>query len=192
MQRLNNILGIYRNSLLLMSEEKDPTVDTKGFGNTMTILAWVAVLFLVSLLFEDALITQFNPNQDPETRSVNGNQTVVLKRNKFGHYVASGKINGKEVVFLVDTGATNVSVPASISADLGLVAGASARSQTANGTVTVYRTQIAELQLGNIRITNVRGNINPGMAGPEILLGMSVLKQLEFTQRGDTLILKPL
>jgi aspartyl protease family protein len=36
----------------------------------------------------------------------------------------------------------------------------------------------------------VRASINPAVDNIGILLGMSVLKQLEFTQRGDTLILR--
>jgi aspartyl protease family protein len=38
----------------------------------------------------------------------------------------------------------------------------------------------------------VRADLNPGMTDDQILLGMSVLKQLEFTQRGDTLVLRPM
>lgn len=158
----------------------------------MFILAWIMGLILVGLLFEDTLTAQFNPNEQPDSRIENGKPVVVLKRNRMGHYVATGKINGQAVVFLVDTGATNVSIPENVARDLGLQRGAPGRSLTANGTVTVYRTQIPTLELGNIKLNNVTGNINPGMQGPEILLGMSVLKQLEFTQRADTLTLKPL
>ena len=46
------------------------------------------------------------------------------------------------------------------------------------------------MQLGELSVDNVRANINPGMRGNEILLGMSFLKQLEFTQRGDTLTIR--
>ena len=47
------------------------------------------------------------------------------------------------------------------------------------------------VMIGPIEIKNVRASINPGLRGKEILLGMSVLKRVEFTQRGDTLILRP-
>lgn len=158
----------------------------------MTVLAWVSALGLFSLLFEDVLNEQFNPNSAPISQLSNGQATVVLQRNRYGHYVTSGRINGQQVVFMVDTGASNVSVPANIARQLGLQRGPSGRAQTANGTVTVYQTNIAELRIGDIRLYDVVGSINPGMEGPDILLGMSVLKQLEFTQRGDTLTLKTL
>jgi len=41
---------------------------------------------------------------------------VVLKRNRYGHYVANGSINGSQVEFLLDTGATAVAVPAATAA----------------------------------------------------------------------------
>lgn len=173
-----------------MSESQENS--TAGFSTTTTVLVWIAALGLASLLFEDVLNEQFNHNSQPQSRLLNGEATVVLKRNRYGHYVTTGHINGQEVVFMVDTGATNVSVPADIARELGLEKGPSGRSQTANGTVTVYQTVIPELRIGAIRLYDVVGSINPGMEGPDILLGMSALKQLEFSQRGDTLTLKTL
>jgi aspartyl protease family protein len=85
-----------------------------------------------------------------------------------------------------------VSVPAHLGATLGLAPGAPQQVLTANGTVTVRATVIDELGLGPFRVAGVRGHLNPGMRNDDqILLGMSVLRQLEFTQRGDTLILRP-
>ena len=65
-------------------------------------------------------------------------------------------------------------------------------ASTANGRVKITLTEIATLTLGGITLQNVAANINPGMQGEQILLGMSALKQLEFTQRGETLILRTL
>ena len=45
--------------------------------------------------------------------------------------------------------------------------------------------------IGPIVVRNVPASINPGLRDMDILLGMSVLKRIEFTQRGDTLILRP-
>jgi aspartyl protease family protein len=61
---------------------------------------------------------------------------------------------------------------------------------TANGRATGYRTRLDELTLGEIRLHNVRALITSGMDGDEVLLGMSALKQLEFTQRAGTLVLR--
>ncbi|PKO62837.1 MAG: TIGR02281 family clan AA aspartic protease, partial [Betaproteobacteria bacterium HGW-Betaproteobacteria-17] len=48
------------------------------------------------------------------------------------------------------------------------------------------------LAFGPFDLRGVPASLNPGMGGDQVLLGMSVLKHLEFTQRGDTLILRAL
>ena len=156
----------------------------------MIVLAWLAALGLLWLGFDGWLERAHNPNRNLVVEE--GARELVLQRNRAGHYVAPGTINGQAVTFLVDTGATQVSVPAHLGETLGLAAGTPQRVSTANGLVTVRATRIDELGLGPFRIANVPGHLNPGYRGDEILLGMSVLSQLEFTQRGGTLVLRPL
>ena len=98
-------------------------------------------------------------------------------------------INGRQVEFLLDTGATHVAVPASLAIDLGLTPGVPISYHTANGTVTGYTTIIDRVRLGNIELHDVRAGIMPDVSG-EILLGMAFLKDLEFSQRGETLTLR--
>ena len=61
---------------------------------------------------------------------------------------------------------------------------------TANGLVETRATRIDELRLGTITLRDVRASINPGMRDDEILLGMSALKNIEFTHRNGVLTLK--
>ena len=159
-------------------------------GKFMYFMAWIAAMLLLTLWFDDLLLEQWNPNREPDLQSNGSAQQTILKRNRYGHYVTSGYINGNPVVFLLDTGATHVSIPAHLQQSLNLYPKGSSRVMTANGAVTVDNTVIAELEFGHIRLLDVKANLNPGMRGNEILLGMSALKQLEFTQRGDQLILK--
>ncbi len=151
---------------------------------------WFIFLALLTLFFNDEIERLQNPNRDVTTDAQADDNGVRLTRNRAGHYVAGGLINGEKVFFIVDTGASDVSVPASIAQKLNLQRGPPVRYTTANGTVIGYRTMLDSVQLGNITLRNVRGGINPGMKGNYILLGMSFLKQLEFTQRGNELILK--
>ena len=156
----------------------------------MVIAAWIGVLLLASLFFNKLLDRQHNPNQQFAARGTD-NGPVVLKRNKYGHYVASGTINGQPVVFMLDTGASDVSIPAPLANHLGLQRGPATTYDTANGRIEAYRTELDEVRLGGIVLRQVAASINPGMADDEVLLGMSFLKHLEFTQRGDTLTLRP-
>ncbi len=161
-------------------------------GRYMFFLAWVCAFGLFVLVFDDVLDYQVNPNRSPDSYEDAQGTVVELKRNRMGHYVSNGFINGKPVVFLVDTGATNVSVPAHLAKELGLEAGARVRVSTANGTITVARTELSSLSIGNIELNSIDANINPGMLDDHVLLGMSALSRLEFTQRGEWLILRTL
>lgn len=159
----------------------------------MIIAAWVLALGLLTLFFKNWLDDERNPNRQVLSRVTSDGATeVVLQRNRYGHYVASGRINGEPVEFMVDTGASDVAVPGSLAMQLGLKRGAPMRYQTANGSVTGFQTHIDRLELGDLVLRDVPASINPGYDDNDVLLGMSVLKRLEFTQRGDTLILRPL
>ena len=116
---------------------------------------------------------------------------MVLKRNRAGHYVASGRINGEPVVFLVDTGATDVALPLSLAHRLGLTLGAERVSKTANGNVRTWSTRLDSVGLGGLTARGVSAAVMPNMPGEEVLLGMSFLKRFELLQRGKTLTLRP-
>jgi len=153
-------------------------------------IAWGLAIAMLVWFFEDQLHQQFNPNSQVQSNVDNGQVTVVLEQNRMGHYVAQGKVNGQSVTFLLDTGATLVAVPENLAQKLGLRKGREGMSQTANGRVVTYRTEIDRLELGEIQLTNVDASITPGMDGAVILLGMSALKEFELTQKGDTLTLR--
>jgi aspartyl protease family protein len=115
---------------------------------------------------------------------------VTLKQDRQGHYTVRGLINNSPIDFLVDTGATEVVIPAGLAERLNLERGRAKRASTANGPVTVYQTNLTRLSIADLHFDNVSGVINPGMNGTAALLGMSVLKNLELTQTGNTLVLK--
>ena len=132
-----------------------------------------------------------NPNQSVYSRlDESGKTEVILQRNRYGHYVSNGKINGRTVQFMLDTGASDVAIPEKVAEKLALNRGPEKRYSTANGMVIAYSTMLDSVSIGPIEVQSVRASINPGLKGNEILLGMSVLKRVEFTQRGDTLILR--
>lgn len=163
----------------------------QGIGKGMIYAAWLIILGLLTVFFNQYLDKEYNPNQNISAKySEDGRSEVILKRNRNGHYVTNGIINGKPVVFFLDTGATIVSIPAHLKDYLNLQQGMALMAQTANGTVTTYHTSLDNIGIGAIELHNVRASLNPQMRMNEILLGMSFLKHLEFTQRGDTLILR--
>jgi len=161
-------------------------------GKAMLFGAWVVGLAILVLFFNRLVSDQENPNRNVvAVQDASGMPQVVLARNRAGHYVANGRINGEPVVFLVDTGATDVALPWAVARRLDLALGAPRLSRTANGDVQVYSTRLESVDLGGLRLNGVRASVLPNMSGDEILLGMSYLKHFELIQRDGTLVLRP-
>jgi aspartyl protease family protein len=163
---------------------------TNKYGKTFAIIAWLIVMLLLFVFFQDTINKQLNPNQ--QLHSVQGSlgeTRTVLTRNKHGHYVGTALVNGQPVDFMLDTGATTLAIAAATAEKLGLPQGNAMQVSTANGLTPAYRSQVNRLQLGDIVLHNIPASIVPNLAGTEILLGMSALKQLEFHQQGNQLTL---
>ena len=155
-----------------------------------TLSGWIIGFLMLALIFSKIIDHQNNPNQSVATSQSKLFQEIVLLRNRYGHYVFNGEINGKPVTLLVDTGATTTSVPAGLQQYLQLKAGPAFNVSTANGVATAYMTRLDELKMGEISLTDIKASLNPGLPGKEILLGMNVLKHMELVQRGDSLIIR--
>mgnify|MGYP001602876540 CR=1 FL=1 len=157
----------------------------------MLFAAWIVGLAILVMLFQRLVEHQRNPNQDIEASlDAGGRPQVVLARNRAGHYVATGGINGESVVFLVDTGATDVALPLSLARRLELPLGPSRISRTANGDVRTWLTLLDEVSLGGLAARRVRASVLPNMPGDQALLGMSFLKRFELVQRDGTLTIR--
>ncbi len=152
--------------------------------------AAVIGMALLTWFFAGVEERQYNPNADPASLVHAEAIEVPLRRNRYGHYLVNGQINGSTVAFLLDTGATDVVVPEATAQRLQLPYGRHSQAMTANGRVNIYRTRIRELQIGEIKLYDIDASINPAMAEGAILLGMSALGRIEFTQAGDTLTLR--
>ena len=156
----------------------------------MQTLAWLSFMVLGVLFFGDQLEAQYNPNRSVETHQNADTTEVRLQRNRLGHYVTAGTINNRPVTFLLDTGATGVAIGTAMANELGLKRGRRIATRTANGIAASFLTTLDTVSVGGISVQNVDATIAPGLRGEEILLGMSFLKNIEFAQRGDTLILR--
>ena len=163
----------------------------KGMAGWMIIGVWLLLFGLLTLFFQNYLDNERNPNQRINTAvGTAGAREVVLKRNRYGHYVVTGKIDGHNVEFMLDTGATQVAIPSAMAKKIGLRRLYETEIQTANGTALAYGTRLDTVSVGDIALSNIQAMITTGMGGNTVLLGMGFLKHIEFTQRGDTLILR--
>ena len=120
-----------------------------------------------------------------------GGRQIVLSAESGGHFFSSGNINGKTVRFLVDTGATNVSMSQDDADRIGLdyKNGQRGMSRTANGVVPVYRTTLTSVRVGDVVVYNVDATIVPGQIG-HVLLGNSFLTRFQMRRENDKLTLE--
>ncbi|GGA79761.1 hypothetical protein GCM10011369_22150 [Neiella marina] len=165
-----------------------PATTTKSMGRLMAIMAWLCFFALAGLFFNDFLEGKQDPNR---SLVIDDSMRVELIRNQAGHYLAPGQINGVDVTFLLDTGATYLSIPEDIAERAGLRRGQQAAVSTANGRIRVFRTEIDEVRLGGLQRQRVAAFINPSEQGGVVLLGMSFLKYFQWRQIDDRLILTP-
>ena len=156
----------------------------------MTVVAWLIFLAILFGVFDYLVSQRHNPNQNIVT-TINGFQKeIVLQRNAYGHYISNGTINGQQVVFLLDTGASDVAIPELLANKIGLLKGPEVFVKTANGNAIAYRTRLDSVALGDIKRYDLNATILTNIVGNEVLLGMNFLKHFEITQKGKTLTIK--
>lgn len=124
--------------------------------------------------------------------SNSGAQSVVLSSSGGGHFVAQGQINGQSVQFMIDTGASFITLGGNDAKRLGInySNGQRIAMSTANGVVPAYRVKLDEVRVGGVTLNNVDGVVHPDTAMPVVLLGMSFLNRMEMKRDGDTMTLK--
>jgi aspartyl protease family protein len=120
-----------------------------------------------------------------------GRSQATLSADTRGHFITFGQINGQSVQFLVDTGASMVTMNASDARRLGVnyLKGERGVASTANGVATVYQVKLDTVRVGDITIGNVDALVHEGNALPVALLGMSFLNRVDMRRDGPTMTL---
>lgn len=123
--------------------------------------------------------------------SSDSGNTVSLTADSRGHFVTAGIVNGASVRFLVDTGATMVSLGSADAARAGVDVrrGEPVMTMTANGPAQAFKTRIATLRIGDITLSDVDALVH-GHDMPVALLGMSFLNRMEMRRDGQTMTLR--
>ncbi len=155
----------------------------------MIVGLWILALVFLTMLAQRWL------NMRAEARAPvwvgeDGRPGMELSADRLGHYELTGQINGQPVEFLIDTGASEISIPAGVARRLNLDRGRGFQVSTANGSITVYSTRLDNVSLGPLQQTAVRAHINPAMEGDVALLGMSFLRHFDLSQRAGRLTIR--
>lgn len=104
-------------------------------------------------------------------------QTVRIPISEDGHFWANASLNGRDVRFLVDSGASTTTVSQSVAAAAGLETGVRSEPvETANGTVVMEKSRASSLRIGSIERQNIGINVSPN--DNINVLGMNFLSSL--------------
>lgn len=123
-----------------------------------------------------------------------GRESVLLRRAAGTHFAARGAVNGTPTTFLVDTGATRVTLTATTALAAGIAAEGldyTRPVRTANGVLMVAATRLDRVEVGELRFHDVGAFIAPDEALSTDLLGVNLLDRLEsYEVRGDEMVLR--
>jgi clan AA aspartic protease (TIGR02281 family) len=133
--------------------------------NVQTISSWTAAAKVQA------------PAHEPEKKNKG---EFIIKQNRNGSYFLEGAINGKALTFVIDTGASFVSLPSSVAHGARISCKDKVDMQTANGPIKGCIATIQKLNFGPFFIKDVMAVIAPNLSQP--LLGMNVLQQFKMAQ----------
>ncbi|ARU32960.1 hypothetical protein CAP31_12370 [Sulfuriferula sp. AH1] len=116
---------------------------------------------------------------------------ATLNADGRGQFYSVGSINGSSVNFVVDTGATLVTISTQEADRLGVNyrKGQRGAIYTANGSIGAYHVIFNNIRIGGISLNMVPGTVVEGNGLPIALLGMSFLNQTDIQRNGTTMTL---
>lgn len=134
---------------------------------------------------ENPLIEKpFKPEQ-PETELIQG--CLVLKADSQGHYRGTVLINNVPMPFMIDTGATMISIPMELANQAQLPMGEIGKTSTANGMAYNMSTRLNSIKIGDTEFRNMDAHVLYKLN--EVLIGMDMLKHFNISVKNHTMTL---
>lgn len=124
-------------------------------------------------------VSSWTSKSDSKMEDSSGD-TLVIGEGRHGAYFVDGTVNNQYLNFVVDTGATLVTLPQAVANSAGIRCQKMVKMETGNGTTKACTAIIQELRFGTFTVRNVDAMIAPNLSQP--LLGMNVLKQFRVEQ----------
>jgi aspartyl protease family protein len=185
-----NVIGLFPGKAVVVINRGAPR--TISAGQTIEGVTLVSTDATSALLEIEGKRERVTMGQHFESAAQTGaRRSVTLAPDSRGHFVTDGMVNGVHVRFLVDTGATMVSLPSTLATRMGIDyrKGRRGVSQTANGVAAVYNVMLDSVTVGDVTLLNVEGLVHEAAGLDMALLGMSFLSRTEMRREGETLTL---
>jgi aspartyl protease family protein len=135
-----------------------------------------------------------SPPRDAAPAQVSiGGRTVRLEGDSRGHFRVDARVDGRNIDFMVDTGASAVVIRETDAARLGIFPRASeytGRTQTANGVAKYAPTRLNRVEINGIIVHDVNAAVMPDEALKTNLLGMTFLSRVKFSHDHGRLVLE--
>ena len=154
-------------------------------------LFWMMIFWLI-ILVSLYLVARHYLKPKPVVISANGE--MVIARNRDGHFYATGTVAGKPVNFLIDTGASMITVSEQFAREAGISTrtGVPTIFKTANGDIPGRVLSNMTVSMGPIDVSGVK--VAVGLVGHEVsdaLLGQNFLSKFDVTLQKDQMTLRP-
>jgi len=123
----------------------------------------------------------------------NNSRSITIGRGDGGHFHVDGRVDGRRVSFIVDTGATHIALRQSEAGRLGIHPAQrdyKAKVNTANGVVLAAVVQLRTVEIGGITVRDLPALVHPDEALGVNLLGMSFLSRVRWTYERGRLVLE--
>lgn len=127
----------------------------------------------------------------PKQVTITADGDLVIPRHRDGHFYVQGKVQGTPILFMVDTGATSVTVGEAFARRAGLPQGEPTTFMTANGTLRGTTVRGIEVSAGPFSVSSA--NVGVGLVGGDAdqgLLGQSFLSRFEVTISRKEMVLR--
>ncbi len=163
---------------------KQNSNNTKQLGGFLLTIGWVICLIVIGVLYHKSLYSA----KEPKIIINQSEAKIIIPKSFDSHYHIQGQIDNQLIDFIIDTGATKLSLSENLAKKFNLSFGPVIKISTANGDVDGYLTTIPNIIIGKIEFNNISALIMPNMSD-EALLGMNILKKFDISQHDDNLIL---
>jgi aspartyl protease family protein len=166
------------------------TSNSSGLSRGLKMAPLGIILFWAVVM--GGLYVAMNHYLKPKQAVVSANGDLIIPRSRDGHFYAQGEVNGRPVNFLVDTGASLVTVSHQFARKASIPRGEPTVFKTANGDLSGSIVSGVAVSVGPMSVSRVRLGI--GLEGQDenaALLGQSFLSKFDVVLQKNQMILRP-